>query len=295
MITYHSIQELAKLAADRDVSISRIVLEDQADCLGKSEQEILRHMKENLDVMRAAAKGGISNRNRSFSGLSGGDGANLLEYADSGRALSGELGIKALTYAIAVSEHNAAMGKIVAAPTAGSCGILPGVLLSMMELRGVGEEAALMALVTAGAVGLVIATEASISGAEGGCQAECGSAAAMAAAALVEMSGGSPEMAVNACAIALKNQMGLVCDPVAGLVEAPCVKRNGGGVACAIAAADMALSGMKSVIPADEVVAAMREVGDALPGSLRETAQGGLAATPTAQSITERIYGGKKQ
>jgi L-serine dehydratase len=161
----------------------------------------------------------------------------------------------------------------------------------MMEEYGIDERSAVMSLFTAGALGMVIANESSISGAEGGCQAECGSAAAIAAGALAELRGGSPSMAAHACAIALKNQLGLVCDPVAGLVEVPCVKRNAGGIMCAIAAADMALAGIKSVIPVDEVVTAMREVGDALPQSLRETSLGGLATSPTGIALKQKIFG----
>jgi L-serine dehydratase len=160
-----------------------------------------------------------------------------------------------------------------------------------MEERGVPEEKALMALFTAGALGMVIANEASLAGAEGGCQAECGSAAAMAAGAIVEMAGGGPGMVAEACAIAIKNQLGLVCDPVAGLVEVPCIKRNAGGIMCAIMAADMALAGIRSVIPVDEVIVAMREIGEALPSSLRETAQGGLAASATGQELQKKIFG----
>jgi L-serine dehydratase len=183
------------------------------------------------------------------------------------------------------------MGKIVAAPTAGSCGILPAAILVMTDERGAPEDAAVMALFTAGALGLVIANEASISGAEGGCQAECGSAAAITAGALVELSGGDPLMVAEACAIALKNQLGLVCDPVAGLVEVPCVKRNAGGIMCAITAADMALAGIKSVIPVDEIIGAMREIGETMPAALKETAQGGLATTPTGLELKKRIFG----
>ena len=183
------------------------------------------------------------------------------------------------------------MGKIVAAPTAGSCGILPGTILSLLEERELPEDIAVMALFTAGAFGMVIATNASIAGAQGGCQAECGSASAMAAAALVEMAGGTPEMCGHACAIAIKNQLGLVCDPIAGLVEVPCVKRNAGGVACAFTAAELALAGIKSVIPVDEVIDAMREVGDAMPCALKETALGGLAATPTGIRLKHEIFG----
>jgi L-serine dehydratase len=183
----------------------------------------------------------------------------MARFAWGGGSLSGPFCAKALTRAIAIAECNAAMGKIVAAPTAGSCGILPAAVLTILEERCIDERHAVMSLFTAGALGMVIANEACIAGAQGGCQAECGSAAAIAAAALVELAGGSPSMSANACAIALKNQLGRVCDPVAGLVEVPCVKRNAGGVMCAIGAADMALAGITSKIPVDEVIAAMRK------------------------------------
>jgi L-serine dehydratase len=212
------------------------------------------------------------------------------KYAREGAALSGVFCAGAITRAIAIAEYNAAMGKIVAAPTAGSCGILPAAILTMME-HGASEKDAVMALFTAGAFGMVIMNEASIVGAEGGCQAECGSAAALAAATLAEMAGGAPDMAAHAAAIALKNQLGLVCDPVAGLVEVPCVKRNAAGISCAITSADMALAGIKSVIPVDEVISAMREVGETLPQALRETGAGGLAVTPTGLALRQKIFG----
>ena len=193
-----------------------------------------------------------------------------------------------------MSENNAAMGKIVAAPTAGSCGILPGAVVSMLDEGRCSREAAVMALFTAGAFGMVIAQNASIAGAEGGCQAECGSAAAMAAAALVELMGGTPQQCAHACAMAIKNQLGLVCDPVAGLVEIPCIKRNVSGVAIAFSSAEMALAGIESKIPADECIGAMREVGCSIPSALRETAKGGLAATPTGERLREQVFGSRK-
>jgi L-serine dehydratase len=219
------------------------------------------------------------------------DGASTDATSLDARPLSGEFCATAMAKAIAIAECNASMGRIVAAPTAGSCGILPATILTMEALYHIPEEKLILSLFTAGAIGLVIVREASIAGAEGGCQAECGSAAALAAAAMVELRGGTPSQAANACAIAIKNQLGLVCDPVAGLVEVPCVKRNAGGVMCAIAAADMALAGIKSVIPVDEVISAMREVGEALPATLRETAQGGLAVTPTGLALKQKIFG----
>jgi L-serine dehydratase len=291
MLHYHSIAELVRAATERGLSVSRVVLEDQAAALEQPEDAILARMDASLTVMEASAENGAQPDIRSTSGMTGGDGHRLKLHAESGASLSSGFVAKALAKAVAVNEYNAYMGKIVAAPTAGSCGILPAVVLTMMEERGASRQAAVLGLITAGALGLVIANESSISGAEGGCQAECGSAAAMAAGTLVEMAGGTPEMIAHACAIALKNQLGLVCDPVAGLVEVPCVKRNAGGVAIAIAAADMALAGVRSVIPADEVITAMREVGEAMPAALRETAQGGLAATPTGLAIRERIFG----
>ena len=194
-----------------------------------------------------------------------------------------------LARALAVSEVNARMGRIVAAPTAGSCGILPAVILTFAEEKALDERTAVLGLWTASGIGMVIANQASLSGAEGGCQAECGSAAAMSAAAAGEMLGGSPRQAAEACAIALKAVLGLVCDPVAGLVEVPCIKRNASGAANALVAAELALAGITSAIPADEVIAAMRAVGSQMPASLRETAAGGLAATPTGREIARRL------
>ena len=205
--------------------------------------------------------------------------------------VSGTFLTRAMSRALAVAGCNASMGKIVAAPTAGSCGILPGCLVSLYEDRGVSRDAVVLSMFTAGAFGMVIAQNASIAGAQGGCQAECGSAAGMAAASLVELMGGTPQQCADACAIALVNQMGLVCDPVAGLVEIPCIKRNAAGVMTAFSAADMALAGIRPYIPADECIAAMRAVGDALPASLKETAAGGLAATPTGRALREQVFG----
>jgi L-serine dehydratase len=290
MLEYHSIAQIAKQAAEEGKRISDIVLADQAELMELTAETIFKTMKDHLGVMRLSAEKGTRKDLHSTSGLTGGDGFRMTHYAE-GNPLSGSFCARSIARAIAIAEYNAAMGKIVAAPTAGSCGILPAAVLTMMDERGVTEEAAVMALFTAGALGLVIANEASISGAEGGCQAECGSAAAIAAGALVELSGGDPLMVAEACAIAVKNQLGLVCDPVAGLVEVPCVKRNAGGIMCALAAAEMALAGIKSVIPVDEVIGAMREVGEALSASLKETAQGGLATTATGLALRKKIFG----
>jgi L-serine dehydratase len=291
LLEYNSISQLVDAATKRGITLSRLVLESQAGEMGITEAALLARMGESLDVMIASAEAGLKEDVRSTSGLTGGDGYKAWQYASSERAIGGHFCAKAIARAIAIAEHNASMGRIVAAPTAGSCGILPAAIITMMEEYGIDRDAAVMGLVTAGAIGMVIINEASISGAEGGCQAECGSAAAMAAGAMVEMFGGSNEMVADACAIAIKNQMGLVCDPVAGLVEIPCIKRNAGGVMCAICAADMALAGGKRRSPVDEVVAAMSEVGESIPAALRETAMGGLAATPTGLMLKEQIFG----
>lgn len=290
MLDYASVRALAREAQARGMSLGQVVLEDQSREMGKTQEEMLEMMDRQLSVMEQSAVQGGRRDIRSQSGLTGGDGWRMGQYARQGQPLGGGFCAQAMATALSVAECNAAMGKIVASPTAGSCGILPGAVLTMMDKRGVSRRQACVALMAAGGVGMVIARQASISGAEGGCQAECGSAAAMAAAALVELCGGTPDMAANAVAMAIKNQLGLVCDPVAGLVEVPCVKRNAGGVMCAITAADMALAGICSVIPVDEVISAMREVGESLPCALRETAQGGLAATPTAQELARRIF-----
>ncbi|MCL2285368.1 MAG: L-serine ammonia-lyase, iron-sulfur-dependent, subunit alpha, partial [Firmicutes bacterium] len=219
MLNYRSVAEIVALADKNNQSVSRFVLADQAVQMNVPEGEIIARMKHSLDVMRKSSEKGLKPGLKSVSGLSGGDGYKAHMYAAKGNALGGSFCAAATAMALAIQEYNAAMGKIVATPTAGSCGILPAGVLTMMDQRGASEDAAIMALITAGAIGMVIANEAHVSGAQGGCQAECGVAAAMTAAALVEMSGGTNSMAAHAAAIALQNQMGLVCDPVAGLVE----------------------------------------------------------------------------
>lgn len=291
MPDYTSIEELVLSANQQQKNLGQLVLEDQASLLEISTDVLLNTIDQRLAVMEKAAENGMKKDIRSTSGLTGGDGWRMHTYE--GNALSGTFCAKAVAIALSVAEYNAAMGRIVASPTAGSCGILPGALLPMITEHGSNREEICLALLCAGGIGLVIAQQATIAGAEGGCQAECGAASAMAAAALVQLRGGTPEQCAHAVAIALKNQLGLVCDPVAGLVEVPCIKRNAAGVMCAITAADMALAGIRSIIPADEVVVAMGEVGAALPCSLRETAQGGLAATPTGLRLAEQIFGKK--
>lgn len=290
MLTYQSVSELCQLAEREERTLSQVILSDQAEQLEQSEQDLYDQMAARLRVMRESVQAGMDPELRSASGLSGGDAAKMLRYAAAG-GMTGTFVNEAIARALAASECNAAMGKIVAAPTAGSCGILPGTVLSVLEAGQCSEQQAVMALFTAGGIGMVIGNRATLAGAEGGCQAECGSAAAMAAAALVELRGGAPAQSAHACAMALKNQLGLVCDPVAGLVEVPCIKRNAAGVMIAFSAAEMALAGIESKIPVDECIETMYRVGCALPGSLRETAQGGLAATPTGIRLKKEIFG----
>lgn len=293
MFEYKSISELVNAASSPGKTISEVVLADQAEQLCISPDALFERMDARLSVMEDSVKAGMNSALRSTSGLTGGDASRMWDHAASG-GICGGFTNRAMARALAVSENNAAMGKIVAAPTAGSCGILPGAVVSMLDEGRCSREAAVMALFTAGAFGMVIAQNASIAGAEGGCQAECGSAAAMAAAALVELMGGAPQQCAHACAMAIKNQLGLVCDPVAGLVEIPCIKRNVSGVAIAFSSAEMALAGIESKIPADECIGAMREVGCSIPSALRETAKGGLAATPTGERLREQVFGSRK-
>ena len=277
-------QDWVTEAEQKGLKISEVVLRDQISELEQSEQVLMARMRQNLEVMRESVELGLAGTRRSVSGLVGGDARKVVERRQSGAALSRVMS-GAISKALAVSEVNATMGKIVASPTAGSCGVLPAVLLTLEEILKLREQELLKSLFTAAGLGVVIADRANVSGAEGGCQAEIGSAAAMAAAAAVELAGGTPSQTADAAAIALKSMLGLVCDPVAGLVEVPCVKRNASGAVIALSAAEMVLAGVKSAIPIDEVIDTMAEVGRQMPCSLRETAQGGLAMTPTGRRI----------
>lgn len=281
MLRTDSMEELVREAGDGP--ISRVVLMDQAERDGVSQEKLIGKMRETLGVMRESAQAGLSPDVKSMSGMTGGQAAMLFARVGSGASAAGALAGEAMAVALGVAELNAAMGRIVAAPTAGACGILPGILLTYGKSRGATDDDLVAALFTAAGVGGVIAAKASISGAQAGCQAECGAASAMAAAALVELSGGSAEAAASAVSFALMNVMGLVCDPVGGLVEVPCVYRNVLGVVNAVAAADMALSGIRSLLPADEVIEAMGRVGRSMPEALRETGEGGCAACPSAR------------
>ena len=291
-LLFDSLAALAAEAEAQKAPISAVVLAAQARSTERSQQALYEQMRQNLAVMRESVRQGLAPGVKSASGLSGGDAHRMAAaFAGGGAGLCGPALCGALAKAVAVAEWNAAMGRIVAAPTAGSCGILPAAVLGAGEALGLAEEPCVMALFCAAGVGLVIAHNACLAGAQGGCQAECGSAAAMASAALVELCGGTPAMALSAVALTLKSMLGLVCDPVAGLVEIPCIKRNATATAIAFACAEMALAGVQSAIPADEVIVAMKRVGDSMPAALKETAEGGLAATPTAQALFEQVFG----
>ena len=274
-----SIQEILDRCRAEDVPFWRVVRAsdmEQRQVTAEASREKMRQtwlaMLESEESYQA--------RRRSLSGLAGGDGGKMRDFAAQGHSLSGDYLSEVIAAALCVGEGNACMRKIVAAPTAGACGVLPAVLIPLYRKGKASEEKILQALYVAAGIGAVISCQACIAGAAGGCQAEIGSASAMAAGALVTLRGGSDQQIASACAMALKNLMGLVCDPVAGLVEVPCIKRNVIGAVNAVSCADMALAGIESRVPPDQVLDAMREVGDALPHSLKETGKGGLAATP---------------
>lgn len=290
-MSFQSVQELVETSLTKGIPLYEVMIQQEMEHTEKSRDEIIAQMSRYLDVMEAAVEQGLEGKGTSRSGLTGGDAKKVREYVKKGKTLSGDEILDAVSKAMATNEVNACMGIIVATPTAGSCGVIPGALFSVRDRWQLTKEQMVYFLFTAGAFGQVIANRAFISGAAGGCQAEVGSAAAMAAAALVEMAGGSPEQSAEGAAITLKNMLGLVCDPVAGLVEVPCVKRNAMGVSLALVAADLALAGVKSRIPCDEVIDAMYRIGRTMPSTLKETALGGLAATPTAKKWAEKLKG----
>lgn len=286
---FKTIAELIAIAEKNSSSLAQVVINREKALTDKSEKEIRNKMAESLKVMRQSIKKGLTEDISSMSGLTGGDAQKVEKARKAGKSIAGDLFSKIIANTLAVSELNAAMGKIVACPTAGSCGILPGSLTTIAAEHDCSEKQIIDALFVASGFGIVIAKQASVSGAAGGCQAECGSASSMTAAAITYLLGGTKAQVASAAAIALKNLLGLVCDPVAGLVEVPCIKRNTIGSSNALTAAEMALAGVESVIPVDEVIVAMKKIGDALPSSLKETSQAGLAATPTANKIKEDL------
>lgn len=286
---YRNAKELIDICTTNDIAIWEAVLSDEMDCTNASREDVLSQMGNVLQVMKNSVVD-VGSRG-TMGGIIGGESKLMEKYVTSGKTICGENIDKVMTRALAGAEHNASMGKIVAAPTAGSSGILPAVIITGAEIFELDDEGMTKALLTASGIGKIVIQNATVSGAEGGCQAECGSAAAMAAAALVEMAGGSVEMSFTAASIALKNIMGLICDPVAGLVEAPCSKRNASGAVNAMISAELALAGVASVVDFDETVKAMYSVGRLMHPSLRETALGGIAATETAQKISKAVHG----
>ena len=287
---FTSLEDIVEKSKREKKTVSELMIEQEIELNGVSRSAVEKLMKRNLTVMMQAVEEGLAGVS-SKTGLTGGDAKKLKEYIDSGNSITGADFLTGVAAAIATNEVNASLGLICATPTAGSAGVLPGCVHALKQKFDIDEETQLRMLFTAGAFGFVVANNASCAGAEGGCQAEIGSASAMAAAAIVEARGGDAEMSAHAFSIAMKNMLGLVCDPVAGLVEVPCVKRNAAGASIALMAADMALAGVELKIPVDECIAAMKSVGDSMSSTLKETAMGGLAASPTGIRLRKEVFG----
>ena len=284
---FSNAKELLALCQEQNKKISEIMLEREVS-LGEADRDaVLARLTGSLEIMKKAAHDPITNPVKSLGGLIGGEGKKITDSAASGNipVLCGEPLTKAIAYAMAVLEVNGTMGLIVAAPTAGSAGVMPGVLIGTCEHYGFGDEKMLQGLLNGSALGYLLMRNASVSGAEAGCQAEVGAASAMAASALVELFGGTPEQCLSAASMAMSNLLGMACDPIAGLVEAPCQSRNAIGAANAFTCAQLALSNVLHHIPFDEMAEAMYQVGRSLPVELRETALGGNAGTPTACTL----------
>lgn len=290
MMEIRSMNELIEFCTNKQKTIGEVMLMMEIEKSGRDQKTIISMMEERLFKMQEAVESGKKDTSTAPSGISGGDAVKMYDYVNQGNSLSGSYISDAMTFSLATSESNARMGVIVATPTAGAAGILPGVLFSLHKNDGTSYRDLVMGLFTASALGYVIANRSFISGAAGGCQAEVGSATAMAAGTIVELKGGTPKQAVNATAIALKSLLGLVCDPVAGLVEVPCIKRNVIGTSIAFSAADLSLAGVESRIPCDEVIEAMYKIGKEMPRTLRETALGGLAMTETGKRVKEQLF-----
>jgi L-serine dehydratase len=291
---FTSAAELIDYCNQNKVLLHDLSLSSEIEKTGRSYGYIKDYLKNVLKVMESAVQAGINDVDNNIKGkIIGNDSVLLKKRIDHSRTVCGETVAKAVAYALSTMEVNASMGKVVASPTAGSCGVLPAVLMTTKERFNLTDDKLLEGLLAANLVGTIVARNATISGAEGGCQAEVGTASAMASGAVVHMMGGSPEQVFNAAAMCFKNLLGLVCDPIAGLVESPCAKRNGMGAANALLCAEMSLAGIKSIIPFDEVVEAMYRIGKAMPPSLRETSMGGLATTKTGIQINTELFGQK--
>lgn len=286
--------ELLKLCEELSMPISAVMKLRETEVFKTTEEEVERKMRKALSIMKESVKAPLETPVPSVGGLIGGEAKKLKEHYDRGKSICGRVLSKASMYAMAVLEVNASMGVIVAAPTAGSSGVVPGVLLALQEEYDLSDHEILNGLYTAGAVGYLLMRNASVAGAEAGCQAEVGAASAMAAAAAAEIMGGTPQMCMDAASGALSNLLGLVCDPIAGLVEAPCQNRNSVGAANALVCAEQALAGIRQIIPFDEMAQAMYHVGRSLPFELRESALGGCAGTPSGCSRSCEIFGEKK-
>lgn len=287
--------ELLKLCEESGMPISQVMKKREAEFSKITEEEVEEKMRKALEIMKNSTTEPLKHPVASIGGLIGGEAKKLKEHREQGKSICGNILSKAITYAMAVLEVNASMGVIVAAPTAGSSGVVPGVLLALQEEYELPDSEILRGLYTAGAVGYLLMRNASVAGAEAGCQAEVGAASAMAAAAAVEIMGGSPSMCLEASTAALSNLLGLVCDPIAGLVEAPCQNRNSIGASNALICAEQTLAGIRQVIPFDEMVSAMYHVGRSLPFELRESALGGCAGTASACQRTCEIFGGDER
>ncbi len=287
-MSFKSLSEMLQTTKEMGKEIWEIVLSNEAAEQAVPQVTIFENMRAMYTAMKNAHDH-YDSRAKSFSKMAGGDGEKLKEYRLSGRNICGDFLAEVMETAVKMGESNACMKRIVAAPTAGSCGVLPAVFITYERQRGVCEDTIVKALLISGAIGQVLATNAGISGAEGGCQAEIGSASAMAAGGAVYLEGGTTSQMITASTLALKNMLGLACDPVAGLVEVPCIKRNVSGAVNAIICAQMALAGIESAIPADEVIDSMRRIGRQMSACLKETSEGGLAVTPTAQQIAKRM------
>lgn len=281
-------KELLNRCAKGNIPISEVMLKREIDLEIKSKTEIIDEMHHAYTIMKNAVEKALTNDLVSIGGLIGGEAKQI--YQRRGQSVCGELMSKAIAYAMGVLEVNTSMGLIVAAPTAGSSGVLPGVLVALQQAYDLSDKKIVEALFNAGAIGYLITRNATVSGAEGGCQAEVGAASAMAASAVVELRGGSPEQCLDAASTAITNIMGLVCDPVAGLVEVPCQKRNAIGASNALISAEITLSGIAHLIPLDETIEAMYRVGRSMPFELRETALGGIASTQTGCNMCKKIF-----
>ena len=286
---YNNAKELLNECMKKNLPISEVVINDEIQCTGTGREDIIKKTENILEVMKKSISS--LEPKGTMGGIIGGEAEKLSEYMKNKKTICGSAVNKVMIRALAGAQHNASMGRICAAPTAGSSGIIPASIITGAEQLGCDDKMIIRGLLTAAGIGKIIIQNATVSGAEGGCQAECGSAAAMAAAGLVEMAGGTPQMCLSAASIALKNVMGLICDPIAGLVESPCSKRNSSGAVNAMTSAELALSGITSVVDFDETVEAMYSVGHLMHPNLKETAMGGISVTETGIKLSKKIHG----